>query len=238
MPAATIVLMRDVEAGLEILLLRRNRYAGFAPRMYVFPGGRVDASDSDPAVLARLDHLSSAVAEQRLDLKDAEPPAIAYYLAALREAFEETGILVAALENGSVPPTASDDEAVDRIRDELMEDRIDFADALARLDCRVPGDRLQYFAHWITPRREPRRFDARFFAARVTANSTPIVDPREMTDALWIAPALALERHARGDLPMILPTVHTLERLCAFGTSEEALTTLARSTVVTILPDD
>ena len=206
--------------------------------MYVFPGGRVDASDADPSVLARLDHLSSATAEQRLDLRGAEPPAIAYYLAALREAFEETGILVAALEDGSFPPTASADAAVDRLRDELMEDRIDFADVLALLDCRVPGDRLQYFAHWITPRREPRRFDARFFAARVAANCTPIIDPREMTDALWIAPAPALERHAHGDLPMILPTVHTLERLCAFGTSEEALGALACGTVVTILPDD
>ncbi|MDH3205943.1 MAG: hypothetical protein OEO79_04985 [Gemmatimonadota bacterium] len=230
--------MRDAEAGLEVLLLRRNRHAGFVPRMYVFPGGRVDDSDSDPATLAHLDHLSSATAAQRLDLTNANPPAIAYYLAALREAFEETGILVAALENGSFPPTASEDPAVDRIRDELMEDRIGFADALAHLDCRVSGDRLLYFAHWITPRREPRRFDARFFAARVAADSTPIVDPREMTDALWITPTLALERHARSDLPMILPTVHTLGRLCDFGTSEEALEALARDTVVTILPDD
>jgi len=204
--------------------------------MYVFPGGRVDEADADAAGLALLDGLSPEAAAERLGLHGAEPPAIAYYMAALREAFEETGILVASLADGSAPPTAATDAAIDRIRDDLMESRIGFAEALTLLECRVPGDALAYFAHWITPRRRPRRFDTRFFAARVPVRSEAIVDPREMTEARWIAPAEALAEHERGGLPMILPTVSTLEKLVAFARAEEALAALASETVVTILP--
>lgn len=228
--------MRDAPAEPEVLLLRRNLRAGFVPDMYVFPGGRVDPSDADPSGLALLDGLTTEGAAERLRLPTGDPPAIAYYVAAVREAFEETGILVASLWDGSVPATAADDPSVDRIRNDLMESRIAFADVLARLECRLPGDALAYFAHWITPRRQPRRFDTRFFAARVDAGSEPIVDPREMTDARWITPAQALEAHARGELPMILPTVSTLEKLAAFSGAAEAIASLATETVVTILP--
>jgi len=228
--------MRDVDAGLEILLLRRNSHAVFAPDMYVFPGGRVDASDSDPSVLRRLDDLTPDAAARRLDLHDADPPAIAYYLAACREAFEETGILVGSRPDGSPIPTAASSTPVERIRDDLMENRIEFSAVLDRMDCRIPGDSLRYFAHWITPRREPRRFDARFFAARVHEGSAPIVDPREMTDARWITPAAALAEHLSGDLPMIAPTAHTVERLSAHSGTADALHTLSLERVVTILP--
>ena len=202
--------------------------------MYVFPGGRVDASDADPA--AWLDDLTLHEAAVRLDLMDAAPPAIAYFVAGFREAFEETGILLGSLVNGSPPPTAADDPAVDLVRAELMDGRIGFAEALARMECRIKGTAVEYIAHWITPLRQPRRFDTRFFAARVEGSSTPIVDPREMTDARWVTPAQALAAHALGNLPMILPTVHTLERLGAFGSAAETLEALARETVVTIMP--
>jgi 8-oxo-dGTP pyrophosphatase MutT (NUDIX family) len=228
--------MRDASAGLEVLLLRRNSRAGFVPETYVFPGGRVDASDAREATLARVDGPSVSAAADRLSLHDADPPAIAYYLAAIREAFEETGILVGSLADGSTPPCAAEDTAVDRIRDDLMEDRIDFAEALRRMDARGAGGALAYFAHWITPRREPRRFDTRFFAAGVDARCTPMADPREMTEALWITPTLALERWVRGDLPMIRPTVWTLEELTAYSATREAIEALSIVTVVTILP--
>ena len=117
-----------------------------------------------------------------------------------------------------------------------MDGRIAFAEALARMECRITGKSVEYFAHWITPRRLPLRFDTRFFAARVEGSGTPIVDPREMTDARWVTPAQALAAHALGDLPMILPTVRTLERVGAFGGAAEALEALARETVVTIMP--
>jgi 8-oxo-dGTP pyrophosphatase MutT (NUDIX family) len=232
------VFLRDGEPGLEVLLLRRGRRAGFAPDTYVFPGGRVDPADAASARVSPIDGLTPEAAATRLSLPKGDPPAIAYYLAALREAFEETGILLGTRGDGSLPPTAAMEPAVDRIRNDLMEGRIGFADALATLECRLSGGAVEYFAHWITPRRQPRRFDARFFAARVHRSSASIVDPREMTEARWISPGRAIDEHARGALPMIRPTVWTLEKLQGFAAAEEALEGLVSEAVVTILPDD
>jgi len=235
-PAATIVLLRDGAAGLEVLLMRRNRNAGFVPGAYVFPGGRVDGSDATDAVLALLEGLEPEAAAERLGLRDADPPAIAYYLAALREAFEETGILVGRTMEGLAPPTAAASADVDRIRGEVMEDRIGFGAALEQLGCRIDGASVAYLAHWITPVAEPRRFDTRFFAARVPADAEPIVDPREMTDGLWLTPAGALDRHRAGALPMVFPTIRTLEGLTAYADTETALAEIRSAPVRTILP--
>jgi 8-oxo-dGTP pyrophosphatase MutT (NUDIX family) len=235
-PAATIVLLRDGSAGMELLLMRRSRKAGFVPGAYVFPGGRVDGSDFTPETLDRLDGLTTEEAAGRLELHDADPPAISYYLAALREAFEETGILVGLRSDGSAPPTAAEDPSVDRIRDALMQDELTFAAALHELDARIEGDAVEYIAHWITPTPEPRRYDTRFFAARVADGATPIVDPREMTDALWVTPSRALEGLDRGEIPMVFPTIKTIEQLTHFDTTEAALEGYAGSPVRTILP--
>ena len=235
-PAATIVLLRDSDTGMQVLLLRRNRSAGFVPGAYVFPGGRVDASDATEDTLAFVDGLTPEQAAHRLELVDGDPPAIAYYLAALREAFEETGILVGRDGHGREPATAAEDERVDATRNDLMEDRISFAQVLERLECRIDGASVEYLAHWITPKPEPRRYDTRFFAAKVREAATPIVDPREMTDAVWITPDAALVRADEGTLPMIFPTLKTLEQLRDYETTNAALASLAGRSVRTVLP--
>jgi len=235
-PAATIVLLRDAEPEMEVLLMRRNRSAGFVPGAYVFPGGRVDGSDAGSALIECLDGLTPESAAERLDMSDADPPAIAYYLAALREAFEETGILVGLRSDGSAPPTAAEDDVVDAVRDDVMEDRISFAEAISRLQCRIPGDAVEYVAHWITPKPEPRRYDTRFFAARVRPGSTPIVDPREMTDAQWLSPRVALRRADLGELPMVFPTIKTLQDLVGYDSVDAALASFGADPIRTIMP--
>lgn len=235
-PAATIVLLRDGRRSLEVLMMRRNRSSGFVPGAYVFPGGRVDAADAEEAALERMDGLTAEAAAHRLGLHDADPPAIAYYLAALREAFEETGILVAHGPDGEAPRTAAEDTWVDDLRDDVMEDRISFADALEQLGCRIEGSSVEYMAHWITPEVEPRRYDTRFFAAKARPGATPIVDPREMTDALWITPEAAMTRNRAGTLPMVFPTIKTLQRLMRYATVDAALEAFRARTVPTILP--
>jgi 8-oxo-dGTP pyrophosphatase MutT (NUDIX family) len=235
-PAATIVLLRDSDEGMEVLLMKRSRSAGFVPGAYVFPGGRVDGSDAQPDLLERLDHLSHRAAGERLALVDQDPPAIAYYLAALREAFEETGILFGVLSDGSAPPTAAEDPAIDSMREALMNDEISFAQAISSLDCRIDGHSIEYIAHWITPLAEPRRYDTRFFAAKVGAGSTPIIDPREMTDAIWLDPSEALRRCDDGRLPMVFPTIRTIEGLARYTTADAALEGFRGSEVRTILP--
>lgn len=235
-PAATLVLLRDGERGPEVLLLQRARTAGFVPGAYVFPGGRVDGADASPSLVARLDGLDAERAARRLELPDGEPPALAYYLAAIREAFEETGILVGHDARGEPPPTAAEDAGVDALRDDLMEDRITFADVLDRLACRLDGAAVEYLAHWITPEPEPRRFDTRFFAARVRPGARAVVDPREMTDAVWVTPAAALSRNQEGSLPMVFPTLRTLEDLSSFRSVDAVLSDLRTRRIPAILP--
>jgi hypothetical protein len=137
---------------------------------------------------------------------------------------------------GQPPATAAADPAVDALREQIMADAIGFGDVLERLECRIAGDAIEYLAHWITPERSPRRFDTRFFAARVSGAATPIVDAREMTDALWVTPTRAVRETDRGNLHMILPTVRTLERLAGYMTTADALAALGRARVPTILP--
>ena len=117
-----------------------------------------------------------------------------------------------------------------------MQDDISFAEALERLDCRIDGDAIEYVGHWITPEPEPRRYDTRFFAAAGPAEAAAIIAPREMTDALWIGPGAALDRCDAGELPMVFPTIKTIEELSEFDSVESALDVLGRREVRTILP--
>jgi 8-oxo-dGTP pyrophosphatase MutT (NUDIX family) len=230
------VLLRDGEDRPEVLLLKRGKQAGCVPGAYVFPGGRVDSDDADEALVERMDGLTPESAAARLSLEDDPAAAMAYYLAALREAFEETGILVGRRPDGSPAPTAAADPAVDALRDGVMESRMSFAEALDEMACRLDGGALAYLAHWITPEPEPRRYDTRFFAAKVAPRSQPIVDPREMTDAVWITPADALRRHSDGSLPLVFPTIKTLEQLTVYPRVDEAIADLGTRPVPTILP--
>ena len=234
-PASTIVLLRDGPTGMETLLLKRTRSAGFVPGAYVFPGGRVDEADEDPELDQFLVGLTAEQAAERLRLSDPRV-GLGYYVAALREAFEETGILVGTNATGDPPATAAADPAVDAVRDDLLEDRIGFGEALRRMECTLDSHRVAYIAHWITPVVEPRRYDTRFFAAAVPSDTVPIVDPREMTDAVWVTPSAALERQRAGSLPMIFPTIKTLEQLAVFDTVATALGELRGRPVPAILP--
>ena len=235
-PAATIALLRDSPSRMEILLLRRDRSASFVPGAYVFPGGRVDRADWMKKTLARVDGLTPETAADRLGLADTNPPAIAYYVAALREAFEETGILIGVGPNSEAPPTAAEDADIEVLRNGLMEGHVSFTEALEQLSCRIDGSSIEYLAHWITPEREPRRFDTRFFAARVQADTKPMFDPREMTDAVWVTPQDALSRNQAGTLPMIFPTISTLQQLADYATAEDALREIGNASIPTVLP--
>ncbi len=188
-PAATVLLMRDAERGFKVLLLKRVHTARFFPGAYVFPGGRVEATDLDPGVLARTSGLTLERAGERMRLHDARPPAAAYYLAAVREAFEETGILVARTADGDPMPTAAASAEVLEVRDELLRGACSFAQALVDLDALIDDAAMEYIGHWITPVAEQRRYDTRFFAAAVPPGSEPAIHTREVLAGTWITPA-------------------------------------------------
>ncbi len=222
-PAATVVLIRDGAPGPEVLLLRRHRSSGFVPGAYVFPGGRVDAADAATEVLARATGMGSV------------PPA-AFWVAAAREAFEETGALLGRTSGGSPVPAAASDPAVEAVREELLGERCTLLDALHTLDATLDLEAMVHFAHWITPIAEPRRYDTHFFLAALRTDVEIAVDPREMTDALWLTPADAMHRFHDGRLPMVFPTIRSVESLLGFPTTEAALAAFRGADVPTVLP--
>lgn len=222
-PAATVVLLRDAAAALEVLLLRRDRGAAFVPGAYVFPGGRVDPDDADQSLLARVQGV------------DAEPAA-EYWVAAAREAFEEAGVLLARRADGEWAAAAATDPRVAGWRERLLAHQAGLGDALADLEASLDLRDVVYCAHWITPEAEPRRYDTHFFAAELPARREVGFDRREMTDAVWLTPSLALERFRAGRLPMVFPTVRTLESLARFHSVAEALDRLRDEPVRPVLP--
>jgi 8-oxo-dGTP pyrophosphatase MutT (NUDIX family) len=224
-PAATTVLLRDGDAGPEVLLMRRHRASGFVPGAWVFPGGRVDAADSGPAFHERVHGLDAA-----------REPHVTFWTAAARELFEETGVLLARAPDGDWVPDAVTSREMDGLRHQLMEGASSLGDVLASLDATLDLAGMVHAAHWITPVVEARRYDTHFFVAALPEERAARPDAREMTDAVWIAPAAALARFRQGTLPMVFPTVKTLELLGEFESVEHALAGLRHRDVPTILP--
>ncbi len=241
LPAASVVLLRDSAAGPETLLLRRHQSSGFVPGAYVFPGGRLDEGDDDPGLVGGIAEslqrggVGSGGGGADAAAGPLEPPA-ACWAAGMREVFEETGVLLAADRGGRPAPDAAAEPHLAEWRERLMNARAGLA-ALLEAERLEPalGD-VVYFAHWITPLAEPRRYDTRFFLARLPDGRQVAPDPREMTDALWLTPAAALARFQAGSLPMVFPTVKVLETLVGFSTVADALDGFRGQSVETVLP--
>lgn len=213
-PAATLVLARGGDEGLELLFLRRPETSRFGAGAWVFPGGVVDPGDREAELAGRLGSAATS----------SETP---YLAAALRECFEETGLLPA----DRVPAW----EERRRVREELLAGRIDLPGILRRWELTFRELRVAYFARWVTPARLSRRYDARFFLAEHRGGEPHLVHG-EHTDAEWMAPAPALERFRAGDLPMLFPTRKTVESLDGFRTLDEALEAFRRRTVEPVRP--
>jgi 8-oxo-dGTP pyrophosphatase MutT (NUDIX family) len=223
-PAATVVLLRPSANGLEVLLTRRPSTMAFAAGMMVFPGGRVDAADSDPGLAAR-SSLTPADAAERLG-GGAEPElAAALHVAAIRELFEEAGILLA--DASGVVAAASDDSDRAALRADLLAGRITFAEVADRLDLRLRPDLLVPIARWLTPVAYPRRFDARFFAAELPPGTTPTFVGDEVADHRWTTPRDALDALAAQEIEMWIPTSSTLQRIVALPGFEALAARLA-----------
>lgn len=212
-PAATVVVARDGEHGLEVLLLRRTKKAVFMPGVYVFPGGAVDRQDHDPALISRAPGVDGDALNRSLAVPGG---GMGFLAAAIRECFEEAGLLLADI---GVPAVAD----MDRWRRRLASGELTLAQLCRELDLTLHADRLGYLSRWITPPGPPRRFDARFFAAPAPPGQTARHDGAETTAHLWITPAQAVERYRRGLLPLGSPTLQTMDLLSSFETTGELL---------------
>jgi 8-oxo-dGTP pyrophosphatase MutT (NUDIX family) len=215
LPSATLVLLRDrPRGGVEVLLIRRHAGSKVAGGDFVFPGGKVESGDMPDDAERWCAGLSAEEARARLGNVGSGREALAYWIGAIREAFEEVGLLLAYASDGG--PLALTGEARDRFaafRRECQREGAAFWRFLERERLRLATDRLVYFAHWITPEENPIRFDTRFFAAEAPPRQEATPDELEIVGVRWLRPADALAAARRGDISLRFPTMKNLDLL-------------------------
>ncbi len=203
-PAATLILLRPGDGGVETLMLQRTKDAVFLGGAYVFPGGALDPSDREAR---RVLGLTDAQASARLGLASG---GLAYYVAAVRECFEEAGILLACDSKGKAITAA-------RAEQLLPHRQRPFLELLEREDLYIPAGDLAYYGHWITAAGRPRRFDTRFFVALAPEGQQGAHDANETVHDVWITAREALERGRRNEIELVFATKHTLADLARFS---------------------
>jgi 8-oxo-dGTP pyrophosphatase MutT (NUDIX family) len=229
--AATVVLLRDGADGIEAYLLRRTRTMAFAAGFFVFPGGSVDPRDRD---LPGTAWVGPPAQDWTGPLAADEGLARALVCAAVRETFEESGVLLAGDDDGVVSDTSGEDWESDRLA--LLDGSLSFAELLKRRGLKLRADQMRAWAHWITPEVEPKRFDTRFFLAAMPTEQRTRDVGGEADRVTWLRPAVALDRQRSGDLAMLPPTLFTLGELASFDTVAAALAAGTERDVQTVLP--
>lgn len=222
LPAATVTLVRDSARGPEVLMMQRNLKSGFVPGAHVFPGGALDAEDDAPALHALCAGMTETEASRMLGIASG---GLAYWAAAIRESFEEAGVLVAYDRDKRVIALDQPDlaEQFRRHRHALNAGERGFIDIMRDEALTLAADQLVYFSHWITPVSAPRRYDTRFFITEAPPAQEPLHDNHETISHLWVRPADALDRHRNKQFIMRLPTIRTLEELAAYENTKSLM---------------
>lgn len=224
-PAATVLLIRDAEDGVEVFMVERSHRMHFASAL-VFPGGLVDPEDSDPSLLTRCDGIDG--------LTEAEA---ALRVAGVRETFEECGVVLAR--HADVETVLEGNEAhgfYEKYHSALNAGDVEWGEIVAKEDLRLCCDRLAYFAHWITPLGRPKRFDTHFFLARMPRRQKAEHDGSESVHSVWVRPPEAVAAGESGERNVMFPTRLNLELLEQNGTVDDAMSVAAGREVVTVLP--
>lgn len=229
-PAATVVVLRDAAPGLEVLLLKRHGLSDVLGGAHVFPGGKVDASDAAASWHTLLDRapaqLHAALHEPELSPADAT----ALYVAAVREAFEESGILFA--------PGATRQQAV--AARELLRGGLAFGAVLERLGLGLHTDAVLPWSRWITPQVplvSNKRFDTRFFLAALPPDQEAVHDNHEATESVWCTPLEGLQRYRQGEIALAPPQIMSLSTLTHFKDVQAALRQARRSRPPVVAPE-
>jgi 8-oxo-dGTP pyrophosphatase MutT (NUDIX family) len=245
--AATVMLIRDAlddrgAPAIEVCMLKRSPASEFVAGAYVFPGGSVDPDDRGP----RSEHLCQGLTDaQASAVLGIESGGLAFWVAALRECFEEAGVMVARprdhepSERGRLLDT-SDPEVFRRFaahRDALNAGDVGLLEVCAQEGLVLAADAVHYVAHWITPELAPRRYDTRFFVTAAPPGQQARHDDGETVDTIWIGPADALARGRRGDIQLLPPTIACLAGIESFRSADQVMTWAAAiDHVVTVQP--
>ena len=244
--AATVMLVRDAvdpdgSPAIEVCMLRRNLASEFVAGAYVFPGGSVDPEDSGPGVEARCLGLTDAGASRVVEV---DSGGLAFWVAALRECFEEAGVLVAYRRPaaGDEPVLLDTSAPDDTARFAAYRDGVNAGTTGLLEVCEAEGlllavDSVRYVAHWITPELAPRRYDTRFFVTAAPPGQVAHHDDGETIATIWVRPDDALARFGAGEIELLPPTIACLRSIRPFRTTAEAMAWASTVTdIVTILP--
>jgi 8-oxo-dGTP pyrophosphatase MutT (NUDIX family) len=225
--AATILILRDTPQGMEVLMVVRHHEIDFFSGALVFPGGKLAKGDEDPRVRARCSGVEGVSSEQ-----------IALRVGAIREAFEESGILLAR-ERGTHASVGADraTQLGERYREQLDSSAIGMADLLEAEDLVLACAELVPFAHWITPVFAAKRFDTYFYLASAPAEQIALHDGKEMVESQWIRPADALADQAAGKRTIVPATLFNLRKLNRSNTVAAAMKAAGAASIVTVLPE-
>ena len=222
-PAATVLLIRDGANGLEVFMVKRHHQIDFVAGALVFPGGKASKSDFDPAIAEVSDGGGDWTPEMR-----------ALGAAAIREAFEESGILLAREAGCPVFVTSDRLAGLEHYRQPLEKGEISLVDMLRTERLNIAFDALAHFAHWITPDNMPKRFDTHFFVAASPVGHAGRHDGHESVDSVWISPAEAIADRKKWNV--IFPTKLNLMKLAKSKTVAEAMTAAHASKPLTVTP--
>ena len=220
-PAATILILRD-DPTFEVLMVKRHHQIDFASGALVFPGGKSHAGDSDPAW-----------AEHALGFSDFDAVQQSLRIAAIREVFEEAGVLLAQGPDGS---PMRGEAAPMEVRAAVDAGTTAFIEVVKELGAKIDLHALTIFARWITPPLTPKRFDTWFYAARAPEDQLAACDGRETVDAEWIAPKEALRLADAGERKVIFPTRMNLQLLAEASSAADCVARAEARTLVTVLP--
>jgi recombination protein RecT len=218
--AATVLLLRDSPQGLQVLMTRRATTASFAPGAYVFPGGGIEPDDQRHASkqsFARINNTNNAL--EFIAKRNAQSSEqVTWALAAIRESFEELGVVLARQHDG---------QWVTQAQIHQLDRHANFYTQMADFGFQLAAKDVSVLAHWITDRDMPKRFDVPFLVARMPEGQTPVADEKEQFAPEWVSPQDALMRYEAGQFFMIFPTVRTLQKLAAYAKVDDVLTACA-----------
>lgn len=231
--AATLVLLRDrAEGGPELLLIKRHAKSKFAAGDHVFPGGKVGTGDNPEDAIQWCRGFDVTAAASRLGVTSAE--AIALYVGAIRETFEEVGILLAYAADGTFARV--DAPRFVEYRAACQKENRAFWDMVRAERVALATDRLVYFAHWITPEEQPLRFDTRFFAADLPAGQDARADGYEITEVRWLGPTEALAAFEAGEISLRNPTARNVDLFVGATSAADAVRRVTGREISTIRP--
>jgi 8-oxo-dGTP pyrophosphatase MutT (NUDIX family) len=230
-PAAAIILLRNSSANtIETFMVRRHIQSDFVPDVYVFPGGSVKPSDRDAETTPDL-CIPSAPAERSETALGG-----GLRVAAIRELFEEAGVLIAERDGRVLTVSAAESERFASYRANLQKDEMTLAEIAQQEGLALATQRLTLFAHWITPEPMPKRFDTFFFIAEAPPGQQATYDQLETSAGTWIQPGEALARSEQGDFPLVFATIHQLRDLAKFTSIANAEQQLFHKAIPTIMP--